>query len=97
MLPLTHNLVVISSYHFGLICGQHFTFMINQDWDLLLWFLQTYLFPTLFTGAGARNSLTIAGIISYSALKPNAMNICLLLPRVSGGGVPRSSHDTVKA
>jgi len=71
--------------------------MINQDWDFFPWFLQIYLFPALFTGAGAGSSLTIAGIISYLGLKLNAMNICLIVPYASGGGVLRSSHDTVKA
>lgn len=71
--------------------------MINQDWDLFPQFLQTYLFPALFTGAEAGNSLTIAGIKSYLGLKPNVMNICLIVPYVSRGGVLRSTHDIVKA
>lgn len=71
------------------------TVMINKDWDFFPWFLQTYLFPALFTGAGAGNSLTLVGIISYLGLKP--MNICLIVPYASGGVVLRSSHDTAKA
>lgn len=98
-LHLTHHFgfAWLLSPDFSLDTSVSNTSLINQHWDFFPWFLQACLFPALFTGAGAGNILTRAGNISYLWLKQNAINICLMVPCASGGGVLGSSHDTAKA